>query len=82
MVHPGFKQGEFHFDCAPWILKDKISTSILPGPTEYRKLPKTTENNRKLPKTTEYYRKLIYPKYRKQSKLPKTTPDWFLLMLE
>ena len=41
-----------------------------------------TENNRILPKTTECYRKLIYPKYRKLSKLPKTTPDWFLLMLE
>ena len=25
-----FKQGEFHFDCAPWILKGKISISILP----------------------------------------------------
>ena len=64
---------------------DKLSTGndstlkSVAGSTEYRKLPKTTENYRKQPKTTENYRKLIYPKYRK---LPKTTPDWFLLMLE
>ena len=25
-----FKQREFYFDCAPWILKGKISISILP----------------------------------------------------
>ena len=49
------------------------------GPTEYRKLPKTTEYYRKQSNTTEYYRKIIYPKYRK---LPKTTQCWFLLMLE
>ena len=68
---------------------DKHKVSAPKGPTEYRKLPKTTEyyrkqpntteNNQILPKTTEYYRKLIYPKYRK---LPKTTQCWFFLMLE
>ena len=32
-----FKQGEFYFDCAPWILKGKISISILP-PIFFKKI--------------------------------------------
>ena len=51
------------------MLHSILAVVNLLGPTEYRKLPKTTENYRKQPKTN-------------LSQIPKTTPDWFLLMLE
>ena len=35
------------------MLHSILAVVNLLGPTEYRKQPKTTENNRKLPKTTE-----------------------------
>ena len=54
-----------------------FNSILVTGPTEHRKLPKTTENYRKQPKTTENNRKL--PKTN-LSYIPKTTENYSRLV--